>query len=127
MDLIMRLAFIIGILLIYLIILYFLRKKMLTLKYSLLWIAFNTVLLVFSLFPDVFLPWLASLLGFQVASNALFALLIGFCLILLMSITAIVSQQSQRIKSLTQASALLEKRIRELEADNGSIKAAEER
>jgi len=58
---------------------------------------------------------IAGLLGFELASNALFSLLLGFVIVILLSLTAIVSRQSERIKTLVQTTALLEKRIRELE------------
>ena len=47
--------------------------------------------------------------------NALFLLGIGFVIILVMSLTAIVSHQTERIRTLAQDNAMLEKRIRDLE------------
>ena len=39
----------------------------------------------------------------------------GFAFVLLMAVTSIVSKQSEKIKELIQSTALLEKRVRELE------------
>jgi hypothetical protein len=47
--------------------------------------------------------------------NGLFVLAIGFVMAILMSLTSIVSKQSERIRALVQVIAMLEKRIRELE------------
>ena len=47
--------------------------------------------------------------------NGLFSVLLFFILTIIMSLTAIVSRQSERIRALVQSQALLEERIRELE------------
>lgn len=94
-------------------------KKRLNLKYTLLWLAFGGVLLIFALFPGL-LGFFASLVGFEVASNGLFAVLHFCALVLLISMTAIVSKLNEKVKRLIQAIALLERRIRELERDDKS-------
>lgn len=74
-------------------------------------------MLVFVLFPEL-LTMFAALAGVGVPTNALFAI-ISFCIImLLISITSIVSKQTERIKILTQTLAILENRVRELERKN---------
>lgn len=108
-------AFIIcGVVLFLGLILLFLRKKAFSLRYALLWLLTATVMLLFGIFPGI-LSRISIALGFQVASNALFTLLLGFIIIILLQQTAIVSQQAEKIKALAQMNALLEKRIRELE------------
>lgn len=47
--------------------------------------------------------------------NALFVLVLGFVVMILMALTSIVSRQAVRIKILVQINAILEKRIWELE------------
>ena len=47
--------------------------------------------------------------------NGLFALSVFFIIIILMSLTSIVSKQTEKIRTLTQENALLEERIRKLE------------
>ena len=61
------------------------------------------------------LDLVAGLLGIATPMNALFAIAIGFIIIILMSLTAIVSKQTERIKNLAQENAMLEKRLREQE------------
>jgi len=110
----LQIFFIIGILLFLGLIVFFLKKKSLTLKYTLLWIMFTLIMLVVVVFPDV-LNSIRNLLGFEVTSNAIFSLLFGFIITIMLSLTSIISRQSDKIKTLIQSLALAEKRIRDLE------------
>lgn len=92
----------------------FLHRKILILKYALLWLFMGLILAVLVVFPNI-LKIIASFLGIQMGVNALFLLGIGFIIILVMSLTAIVSHQTERIRTLAQDNAMLEKRIRDLE------------
>ena len=49
--------------------------------------------------------------------NALFVMILGFVVMILMALTSIVSRQAVRIRILVQENAILEKRVRELEYD----------
>ena len=95
-------------------VLFFLKKKMLSLKYSLLWLVAGAAMLFFTVFPMMMIR-LVKLFGVESAMNGLFSLLIFFILTIIMSLTAIVSGQAEKIRTLTQSQALLEERIRELE------------
>lgn len=66
-------------------------------------------------FPQL-LVWFITLLGIQSNMNGLFILLFAFSIMLLMMLTAIVSRTSMKMRILIQENAILEKRIRELEA-----------
>lgn len=91
-----------------------LRRKTLNLKYTLLWLASGFVMLILALFPQL-LQSFASLVGIYDPMNALFSLIIFCILIILMSLTAIVSKLNRKTKTLIQALALLEKRVRDSE------------
>lgn len=94
-----------------------LKKGRLSLKYSLLWLIMGVVVAILVIFPgllELFSIWF----GVFDPMNGLFTVAIGFIVILLVSLTAIVSKQSDRIKNLVQDNALLEKRIRDLEKKN---------
>ena len=93
----------------------FIRRKQLNLKYMLLWIVSGVVMTVFTLFPRL-LSLISELLGFAVPVNALFAIALFCTLIILMSLTAILSHQNACLLRLVQENALLEQRIRKLEA-----------
>ena len=114
MSVVLQVLFIIGIIFFFLFLIYCIKRNILSLKYSLLWIFSLFVMLIICIFPDI-LSFVAHLLGFEIASNALFSFLFTFVILLLISITSIVSKQSEKIKSLIQESALLEKRLRVLE------------
>jgi len=106
--------FIGGCILFFGIIIFFLRKNALSLKYALLWLFSDLGMLILSIFPNI-LAYIAKFLGFVLPSNAVFSLLLAFVIIISLQLTSIVSRQSERIKKLAQANALLEKRVRELE------------
>ncbi len=92
----------------------FLKRKMLSLKYTLLWIFAGLSGSILVLFPEL-LDFIVKITEIHSTMNGLFVILDFFLILLLLSLTAIVSKQTDRIKSLVQDSALMEKRIRELE------------
>jgi hypothetical protein len=111
---ILQYFFIFGLLFLFGLVIYLLRKNALSLRYTLIWLFSILVMLVVSIFPGI-LVFISEIFGFQVASNALFALILGFLLIILLSLTSIASRQNEKIKTLAQVIAILEKRVRELE------------
>ena len=84
-------------------------------RYSIIWLISAGVLLVFAVFPYVVLV-LTDLLGMAVPVNVVFLLVIAFILLLLLSLSSIVSGFAEKIKRLAQENALLEERVRRLEA-----------
>ncbi|MFU0826417.1 MAG: DUF2304 domain-containing protein [Lachnoclostridium sp.] len=110
----LRLSLSVGLLVYFLLIFSLLKRKTLSLRYTLLWIFGGIGMGILLIFPEL-LAWFTRLAGIQLVSNGLFAIILFFILIILISITAIVSRQSDNIKRLVQHNALLEKRIRELE------------
>lgn len=110
----LRLILIVAVISYFCIILIFLKKRELALKYSLLWMAAGTILGIMVIWPNS-LSMFIHMIGITDNMNGLFILCIAFLITILMSITAIVSKQSERIKNLTQIIARMEKRIRELE------------
>ena len=95
-----------------------LRNRKFLLKYSLLWLFAGIVMFVTILKPEI-IVFFADKLGIQVASNGMFAVCILLEIIIMISMTVALSDFSERIKSLTQNVALLEKRIRKLEGIEG--------
>ena len=106
---------ILGVVFYFLLILYLLRNKRFSLKYSLTWMIFCIILAILAIFPTI-LDKIALLIGIATPVNALFAILFFFIIIIITMLTAIVSIQSDKIKKLIQHSALLEKRVRKLES-----------
>lgn len=98
----------------FILILIFLKRKSLELKYTLLWLFAGVFMGIMILFPKC-LGYLTRLLGIQSTMNGLYIVCIGFIIIILMALTSIVSKQTRKIRILVQEIAMLEKRVRELE------------
>lgn len=97
-----------------------LKRKKFALKYSLLWLFAGIVMLIVAIWPEI-LIWLAGLLGVKVASNGFFAICIFLIVVILISLTAVISDFSVRIKGIIQNIALLEERVRVLETQIGKF------
>ena len=125
----LRLFLTIGLAFYFLLIFSLLKRKTLSLKYTLLWIFGGAGMAILLIFPEI-LSWFIHIVDIKLASNGLFAIILFFILIILISITSIVSKQSDHIKRLVQDNALLEKRIRDLEsraeAEDTALKNIEE-
>ena len=113
----LQIVLIIAIVCYFIIILHFLKKKALELKYTLLWLFAGVVLLILVLFPEL-LSIIVNLFGIQSNMNGLYIILISFIIMILMALTSIVSRQSNKTKTLIQEIAILEKRVRDLENRN---------
>lgn len=98
----------------FIIILHYLKNKMLELRYSLIWLFCGIVMGILVFFPEL-LGKFVRVMGIESPMNGLYIIAFAFVIILLMMLTSIVSRASIKIKSLTQELAMLEKRIRELE------------
>ena len=81
-------------------------KDKISVKYSLVWSIPCLILLLFILIPGL-LVWITNSLGFQTASNMIFAALIGLLLLISLSLTVIVSKQKNQIRLLIQEISLL--------------------
>jgi len=112
----LRIALIVLLLAYFIIILYFLKKKALTLRYTLLWLLSGLVMGIMVIWPEI-LSFIIGLVGIQSNMNGLFVMAIGFIIIILMSLTSIATKQRQKIKSMIQEMGMLEARIRQLEEE----------
>ncbi len=112
----LRVILIVALLFYFIIVFFLLKKRRLALKYSLLWLFMGITMTMLVVFPRL-LEIFCRLFGIADTMNGLFTFAIGFILMLLMALTSIVSKQSDRIKELVQESALMEKRVRDLEKE----------
>lgn len=110
----LRVVLLIGVILYFLVIVHLLRKRILMLKYSLLWLFTGIILIVIDIWPQI-LYGVTEIMGIEKPVNGLFLITLAFGDGILMSLTVINSKQSNKLKILTQSIALLEKRVRELE------------
>lgn len=92
------------------------RNKGIELKYSLVWLALGTGIIIFTCFPKL-TTWLAHVLGISQPMNMLF--FAGFCFMLpiIFSLSVSVSRLSNKVKRLTQEMALLEEQKRKAEEE----------
>lgn len=111
----LRVVLIIGVIVYFVVILMFLKRKALALRYTLLWMLAGMVLGVMVIWPEI-LTYFIRLLGIASNMNGLFVASIAFIIMILMSLTSIVSRQADKIKNLTQTIAKIEKRLREVES-----------
>lgn len=102
----LKLASIIFILTIVVFITIFVKKHKISVKYSIIWYFCSLILILLVLFPSL-LTWLTDLLGIQVASNMIFALMLGVLFIITISLTIIVSEQKEQIRTLIQEISIL--------------------
>ena len=110
----LRIVLLLAVLLYFIVVILLLRRQLISLKYTLLWLFAGVVMLILTIFPSL-LSIVSHLLGIETTMNCLFILALAAVIIIMMSITAIVSKQSDKIKTLIQYNWLLEKRVRDLE------------
>ena len=95
-------------------ILWLIKNHKIEVKYSIIWLAFSVTMIAFALCRYLVLV-LSDITGVVNPVNFIFLTQIIFILLILLSVTAVISGFSRKIKRLTQANALLEKRVREFE------------
>lgn len=120
----LRITLIIAVICYFIIILYFLKQRALNLKYTLLWLLSGAVLGLLVIYPDL-LRYIIHLLGIEDNMNGLFIICIAFMLMIMMALTSIASRQNGKIRLLVQEIAILDKRIRELEAEKDKENSAQ--
>jgi len=114
MSISLQLVSLLFILVILFFVIYILRKGRITVKYSLIWIFAVVVLLLLLLFPKLFIE-LTKILGFNVGSNMVFAGLIAMLMFINLSLTVIISGQSNKVRLLIQEVSLLKTKIEKQE------------
>ena len=111
----MQIVAIVGAVGLLLVVLELVRRRRLMERYALLWLLSALVILGLAIWQDA-LNQLAKAMGILSAPNALFFVAIGFILLLLLHFSAAMSRLSDQSKVLAQRQALLEQRVREMEA-----------
>ena len=77
------------------VILYMLKKNLLSVKYSLLWLFFAAALILFAAVPYVVYV-LRDILNIEIPVNLVFVLLFCFVLLVLLSVSVAISQLAER-------------------------------
>lgn len=110
----LRVTLIVAVICYFIVILYFLKQKALNLKYTLLWLVAGLVMGILILVPELLVS-IIHVFGIQDNMNGLFVFVIGFVIMILLSLTSIASRQNRKLRTLTQELAILDKRVRDLE------------
>ena len=110
----LRITLAVAIIIYLILILIFLKRRAIELKYTLLWLLAGALMAILVAFPNI-LPWFVHLLGIADNMNCLFIFCIAFLMMIVMELTSIVSRQTRKIRSLTQSQAILEREIREMQ------------
>ncbi|MBO5472304.1 MAG: DUF2304 domain-containing protein [Lachnospiraceae bacterium] len=121
----LRITLIAAVICYFVIILYFLKQRALNLKYTLLWLLAGAVMGILVIVPEL-LTAIIHIFGIQDNMNGLFIFCIGFIIMILLSLTSIASRQNCKIRTLTQELSILDKRVRELEAQTGEHETIKE-
>ena len=90
------------------------KNEKIEIKYAIIWLCFSGVMVLFSIFPQI-VYILGDITRVINPVNFVFMIQIIFILLILVSVSAVISGFSRKIKRLAQSNALLEKRLRELE------------
>ena len=100
------------------------RRRRLNLSYSLLWLFLSGAMLLVLMIPQL-VEWLARLLGIDLPINLVLTGFAFFSLAMMFFLTVVVSRTNEKVRTLVQQLALLEKRVRDLEGET-PVAAAQE-
>ena len=112
MTLKIRILFIIFLVIVLAFIVGMVRKRRLELKYVLIWMGCDILLIILMIFPGI-LTWLSRVLGIYDPMNAIIFLGFLFVLIIIFSLTVALSHATDEIRRLTQILAILPEELKE--------------
>ena len=93
------------------------RKRVLELKYVLVWMFSDIVLVFLVLFPGL-IKAITRLLGIQSSMNMIFFLGFLLSLVIIFTLTVALSKVTSSVRRMSQTIALLEKELKEKDADS---------
>ncbi len=99
-------------------ILWLLRRGVLKEKYAVLWLFVSAGAAFFALVPGS-ARWLSDLVGVEIPANLLFFVTLVLLVLVSVQLSYELSRHEARIRRLAEESALLEERLRRLEARDG--------
>ncbi len=108
-----------GALALFCVIFFLLKKGMMSVKYSLLWLGLSVALVVVAACPYIMYV-LSVVLSIEMPVNLVFLLMFVYVLLVLLSLSVAISQLAEKCRRLAQANALLEQRLRELERQHSA-------
>jgi hypothetical protein len=115
----LQIAATLGALALLLIVLELVRRRRLLERYALVWLAVGAALVVLGAWRGL-LTTVAEAVGIADPTNALFAVGLGFLLLIVLNLSVVVSRLTDQTKVLAQRAALLEQQIRVREEGKAS-------
>ena len=106
MTLRIRVLFILLLIAVLIVIIGMVRKRKLELKYVLLWMGCDILLIILMIFPQI-ITWISDVLGIYSPMNAVIFLGFLFLLLIIFSLTVALSHATDEIRRLTQILAIL--------------------
>lgn len=100
--------------LVFVFILWLLRKGVLKEKYAVLWLFVSAAAAFFALVPNA-ARWLADLVGVEIPANLLFFVTLVLLILVSVQLSYELSRHEAKIRRLAEESALLDQRLRALE------------
>ena len=88
------------------------KKTRMNIHYTIIWIIWAAVIIILSIFPTI-IDWIAKVLSIATPVNAIFLIFIFLLYIISFYLFVRVSQQNDKIKTLTYEIAELKKQIRD--------------
>lgn len=116
MDKILQLILICGTILFCLFILIVTQKKKLSYKYTLLWLIFGFITLLYAIFPGI-IKNIAHVLHVAEPSNAIFLIYIFLIIVIVFYISLVFSKLFEKVTTLIQENAILSAKIEKLEKE----------
>ncbi|WP_411343915.1 DUF2304 domain-containing protein [Paenibacillus sp. WLX1005] len=109
----LQVILLIGSLLCFILLINFIRKYRLELKYSMLWFVITIISIVLSVFPTI-LNGIAGLMGIELPVNALFLLTFLGLIMIILSLTLELSKSTMKIKELSQDVGILKHELEKI-------------
>ena len=112
----LRVTLVVVLIFYFIILFIFLKRRSIELRYTLMWILCGVLMALMLLSPKGFTA-LINFFGITGTMNGLFLMFIALLIMICMSLTAIVSAQSRKLRTLIQQMAIMDKKLQELEKE----------
>ncbi|MBR4421775.1 MAG: DUF2304 domain-containing protein [Erysipelotrichaceae bacterium] len=109
----LRFGLLFASLMVFILILYTVIRKMLNIKYSIVWILWSLLSLLMAIFPDTFYK-LSRLLGIQMPVNTVFLIMTALLYALTFFVYIMISKHNEEIIKLTYEISVLKKELDDL-------------
>ena len=107
----LRILLVIFSLSLFVLILNFLSKNKIPIRYSLFWILSSILIFIVGAFPD-FVGMFTSIVGFETTSNFVIGIILSMLLVITLILTIIVSKQKKQIKLLIQEVSMIKRKLK---------------